>query len=401
MSGNTFGNVFRVTTWGESHGAAMGVVVDGCPAELELSEADVQHELDRRKPGVSEITTERKEADEVKILSGVFDGKTLGTPISMLVWNKDVDSSPYERIKNVARPGQADFTYQMKYGIRDYRGGGRASGRETAARVAAGAIAKKILATHDIQIMGHVVEIGGIAAKEVGIEELRKNADKNAVRCADSEAAGKMEALIKQVKAAGDSVGGIVEVIAFGVPAGLGEPVFDKLDAELAKALMSIGAVKGVEIGAGFAAAGMKGSEMNDAFYIITAEPAESQEIHLGVLRDLGGKQEGRISVRTNNAGGILGGISTGAPVVCRIAVKPTASISKPQRSVDMAKMEEVELKIEGRHDPCICPRIVPVAEAMVALVLVDCWMRFITTRLHRFSREKTFSLHTHTEKKD
>ncbi|MEA2032815.1 MAG: chorismate synthase [Euryarchaeota archaeon] len=360
MSGNTFGNIFKVTTWGESHGAAMGVVVDGCPAGLELSEADVQHELDRRKPGVSEITTERKEADEVKILSGVFDGKTLGTPISMLVWNKDVDSSPYERIKNVARPGQADFTYQMKYGIRDYRGGGRASGRETAARVAAGAIAKKILAMHDIQILGHVVEIGGIIAKEVGIEELKTNVDENAVRCADSEAAGKMEALIKQVKAAGDSVGGIVEVIAFDVPTGLGEPVFDKLDAELAKALMSIGAVKGVEMGAGFAAARMKGSEMNDEFII----------------------KEGRISTRTNNAGGILGGISTGAPVVCRIVVKPTASISKPQRSVDMAKMEEVELKIEGRHDPCICPRIVPVAEAMVALVLVDCWMRLITTRL-------------------
>ena len=339
----------------------MGVVVDGCPAELELSEADVQHELDRRRPGVSELTTERKEADEVKILSGVFDGKTLGTPISMLVWNKDVDSSPYERIKNVARPGQADFTYQMKYGIRDYRGGGRASGRETAARVAAGAIAKKILATHDIQILGHVVEIGGIIAKEVEIEELKTNVDRNAVKCADLEAAGKMEALIKQVKAAGDSVGGIVEVIAFGVPTGLGEPVFDKLDAELAKALISIGAVKGVEIGAGFAAARMKGSEMNDEFII----------------------KEGRISTRTNNAGGILGGISTGAPVVCRIAVKPTASISKPQRSVDMAKMEEVELKIEGRHDPCICPRIVPVTEAMVALVLVDCWMRFITARLH------------------
>ncbi|NQE06193.1 Chorismate synthase [ANME-1 cluster archaeon GoMg1] len=368
MSGNTFGNIFRVTTWGESHGAAMGVVVDGCPAELELSEADVQHELDRRKPGVSELTTERKEADEVNILSGVFDGKTLGTPISMLVWNKDMDSSPYERIKNVARPGQADFTYQMKYGIRDYRGGGRASGRETAARVAAGAIAKKILATHDIQILGHVVEIGGIIAKEVEIEELKANVDKNAVRCADSEAAGKMEVLIKQVKAAGDSVGGIVEVIAFGVPTGLGEPVFDKLDAELANALMSIGAVKGVEIGAGFAAARMKGSEMNDEFII----------------------KEGRIRTRTNNAGGILGGISTGAPVVCRIAVKPTASISKPQRSVDMAKMEEVELKIEGRHDPCICPRIVPVAEAMVALVLADCWMRIITTRLHGFSRENS-----------
>ncbi len=354
MSGNTFGKIFKVTTWGESHGAAMGVVVDGCPAELELSEAEIQHELDRRKPGVSEITTERKEADEVRILSGVFGGKTLGTPISMLVWNKDVDSSPYVAIKDIARPGQADFTYQMKYGIRDYRGGGRASARETVARVAAGAIAKKILAMHDIQILGHVVEIGGIVAREVGIEELKTNVDKNAVRCADPEAADDMEALIKQVKAAGDSIGGIVEVIAFGVPTGLGEPVFDKLDAELAKALMSIGAVKGVEVGVGFKAARMKGSEMNDEFII----------------------KEGRISTRTNSAGGILGGISTGAPIVCRIAVKPTPSISKPQRSVDMVMKKEVELKIKGRHDPCICPRIVPVAEAMVRLVLVDYLMR-------------------------
>jgi chorismate synthase len=356
MSDNTFGKIFKVTTWGESHGEAIGVVVDGCPAGLELSEADIQHELDRRKPGVSELTTERKEADEVKILSGVFGGKTLGTPISMLVWNKDVDSSPYEPLKNVARPGQADFAYQMKYGIRDYRGGGRASARETVARVAAGAIAKRILATHDrnIQILGHVVEIGEIRAKEVGVEEIRRNVERNAVRCADLEAARRMEELIKEVKTEGDSVGGIVEVIALGVPAGLGEPVFDKLDAELAKALMSIGAVKGVEIGAGFEAARMKGSEMNDEFII----------------------KEGRIRTKTNNAGGILGGISTGEPIICRIAVKPTPSISKPQRSVDMAKMQEVEIKIKGRHDPCICPRIVPVAEAMVALVLVDYLMR-------------------------
>jgi len=363
MSDNTFGKIFKVTTWGESHGEAIGVVVDGCPAGLELSEGVIQHELDRRKPGASEITTERKEADEVKILSGVFGGKTLGTPISMLVWNKDVDSSPYEPLKDIARPGQADFAYQMKYGIRDYRGGGRASARETVARVAAGAIAKRILAMQgrDIQILGHVVEIGEIRAKEVGVEEIRRNIERNAVRCADLEAARKMEDLIKEVKAEGDSVGGIVEVIALGVPAGLGEPVFDKLDAELAKALMSIGAVKGVEIGAGFEAARMKGSEMNDEFII----------------------EEGRIRTKTNNAGGILGGISTGEPIICRIAVKPTPSISKPQRSVDMEKMQEVEIKIKGRHDPCICPRIVPVAEAMVALVLVDYLMRFITTRLH------------------
>ncbi|MHC1610935.1 MAG: chorismate synthase [Candidatus Methanospirareceae archaeon] len=350
MSGNSFGRIFKVTTWGESHGEAVGVVVDGCPSGLELSEADIQYELERRRPGVSGITTERKESDEVKVLSGIFEGKTLGTPISMLVWNKDVDSSSYEPLKDIPRPGQADLSYQLKYGIRDYRGGGRASGRETVARVAAGAVAKKILAGHAIQILGHVVEVGGIRARKVSIEEIASNTERNAVRCADLEAARRMEALIKDVKEIGDSIGGIVEVIALGVPPGLGEPVFDKLDAELAKALMSIGAVKGVEIGAGFEAARLKGSEMNDELYI----------------------QEGKIRTRTNNAGGILGGISTGEPIICRIAVKPTPSISKPQRSVDVEKMEDVEIRIKGRHDPCICPRIVPVAEAMVALVLVD-----------------------------
>ncbi len=345
-----------MTTWGESHGEAIGVVVDGCPAGVELSVEEIQRELDRRKPGLSEITSERREADEVQILSGVFNGKTLGSPISMLVWNRDVDSTPYEAMKHIPRPGQADYTYQMKYGLRDYRGGGRASGRETVARVAAGAIAKKVLAYHGIEIVGHVVEIGGIRAERVGgaggvrVAEIKRNAATNAVRCADLEAAVQMEERIKEVKREGDSVGGLVEVIATGVPPGLGEPVFDKLDAELAKALMSIGAVKGVEIGAGFAAARMRGSEMNDEFYI----------------------GEGRIRTRTNHAGGILGGISTGEPVICRVAVKPTASIAKPQRSVDMERMEEVELRIRGRHDPCICPRIVPVAEAMVALVLVD-----------------------------
>ncbi len=373
MSNNSFGKIFKVTTWGESHGEAIGVVVDGCPAGIELSEAEIQHELDRRKPGLSEITTERKEADEVKILSGTFKGETLGTPISMLVRNKDVDSSPYEPIKNVARPGQADFSYQMKYGLRDYRGGGRASARETVARVAAGAIAKRILSIHNIQILGHVVEVGGIRAKEVGLEKIRENVEKNVVRCADLEAARRMEDKIKEVKAEGDSVGGIVELIALGAPAGLGEPVFDKLDAELAKALMSIGAVKGVEIGVGFKTARMKGSEMNDEFYIITAEPAENTEVQENYLS---GEQEGEIRTKTNNAGGILGGISTGEAIICRIAVKPTPSISKPQRSVDMGLMQEVEIKIKGRHDPCICPRIVPVAEAMVALVLVDYLMR-------------------------
>lgn len=351
MAGNSFGKLFRVTTWGESHGEALGVVVDGCPAGLELSEEDIQRELDRRRPGASEISTERKEQDKVRILSGIFAGKTLGTPISMLVWNIDVDSSPYEPLKDIARPGHADLTYHLKYGIHDYRGGGRASGRETVGRVAAGAIAKKILANRGIQILGHVVAIGGVRARPVSVEELQRGlAESNPVRCADIEAAKIMEAMIRSARDEGDSLGGIVEVRALGVPAGLGEPVFDKLDAELAKALMSIGAVKGVEIGAGFEAARMKGSEMNDAFYI----------------------DAGRIRMRTNNAGGILGGISTGEPIVCRIAVKPPSSILKPQRSVDMARMTEVELSVRGRHDPCICPRIVPVAEAMVALVILD-----------------------------
>ena len=354
MSGNTFGSVFKVTTWGESHGEALGVVVDGCPPQLELSAADVQRELDRRRPGASELTSAREEADEVHLVSGVFEGRTLGTPVAMLIWNRDVDSSPYEPIKQIPRPGHADYTYYQKYGIRDHRGGGRASGRETVARVAAGAIAKKILAMHGIRILGHVVELGGIRARRMSPDEIEQQTESNPVRCADSVAAREMEAIIRAVKEDGDSVGGVVEVIALGVPAGLGEPVFDKLDADLGKALLSIGAVKGVEIGAGFEAARLKGSEMNDPYYL----------------------DEGRIRTRTNNAGGILGGISTGEPIHCRLAVKPTASIAKPQRSVDLQKMEEVELRIRGRHDPCICPRIVPVAEAMVALVLVDHLLR-------------------------
>ncbi|MBN1455905.1 MAG: chorismate synthase [Methanomicrobia archaeon] len=354
MSGNSFGTAFRVTTWGESHGLAVGVVIDGCPAGLALSAADIQHELNRRKPGVSEVTTARKEADEVQLLSGIFEGETLGTPISMLVWNKDVNSSPYEPFQHIPRPGQADYTYQLKYGRRDHRGGGRASGRETLARVAAGAIAKKILTQHSIEILGHVVEIAGIRSREVSVAEIRDRAERTAVRCADPEAAELMEAVIKAAKEEGESVGGIVEVRALGVPPGLGEPVFDKLDAELAKALMSIGAVKGVELGAGFEAARLRASEMNDEFFV----------------------HAGKLVTRTNNAGGVLGGISTGAPLICRIAVKPTPSITKPQKSVDMTTMQDVEIKITGRHDPCICPRIVPVAEAMVALVLVDFLLR-------------------------
>ena len=360
MSGNTFGTLFRITTWGESHGPAVGVVIDGCPAGLLLDEADIQKELDRRRPGQSDITTQRKEEDRAEILSGVFEGKTTGAPISILIRNKDVDSSKYEALRNTPRPGHADLTYELKYGIRDWRGGGRASARETAGRVAAGAVAKKILILHGIEILAHVAELGGIRAKPVTVEEIRDITEKNPVRCADPEAAVEMQAMIHAARSEGDSVGGIVEIIGLGVPAGVGEPVFDKLSAELARALMSIGAVKGVEIGTGFKCALMKGSQMNDPIII----------------------KDGKIMTFTNNAGGILGGISNGEPIVCRIAVKPTPSISKEQNTIDMGSMKNTKIKIMGRHDPSIPPRIVPVAEAMVALVLVDQMMRggFIKT---------------------
>ncbi|GFO96910.1 chorismate synthase [groundwater metagenome] len=354
MSGNTFGTLFRITTWGESHGCAVGVVIDGCPAGLQLDEADIQKELNRRRPGQSDITTPRKEEDSAEILSGLFSGKTTGAPVSILVRNKDVDSSKYEALRNTPRPGHADLTYELKYGLRDWRGGGRSSARETVGRVAAGAVAKKILSIHCVEVLGHVVELGGIRAKTASIEEVRENTEKNPVRCADLDVAVDMEAMIHAARSEGDSVGGMVEIIGIGVPAGVGEPVFDKLSAELAKALMSIGAVKGVEIGAGFRSPSMKGSQMNDPFEI----------------------SEGKIRTLTNNAGGILGGISNAEPIVCRIAVKPTPSISQEQRTVDMSKMKETKIKIQGRHDPSIPPRIVPVAEAMMALVLVDQMMR-------------------------
>ncbi|MFH1774147.1 MAG: chorismate synthase [Methanobacteriota archaeon] len=348
--GNTFGSAFRITTFGESHGAAVGVVVDGCPAGLELSERDIQRELDRRRPAQSEVTTQRAEKDEVKILSGVFEGKTAGAPIAMLVYNKNFDSSPYLELKNKPRPNHADFAYAMKYGHWDWRGGGRASGRETIGRVAAGAIAKKLLAKLGIEILGHAKEIHGIKVGEVTIEDIRKNAEKNAVRCADLKIAKEMEREILKAKKEGDSVGGIVELIALNVPVGLGEPVFDKLDADIAKALMSIGAVKGIEIGAGFEAAKRKGSENNDAFYV----------------------DKSKIKTLTNNSGGILGGISNGMPIVVRAAVKPTSSIAKEQRTVDLEKMKNTTISIKGLHDPCIVPRVLPVCEAMLALVLAD-----------------------------
>jgi len=355
MAGNTFGKIFKITTFGESHGPAVGVVVEGVPAGMPLREEDIQRELDRRRPGQSALTTQRRERDRVEILSGVFRGRTLGTPICMLVRNLDVDSRPYEKIKTKPRPGHADLTYWLKYGYVDYRGGGRSSARETIGRVAAGAVAKKLLAAHGVEILGHTVEAAGVAIdRQPTREEIRRNVEKNPVRCALPEKAELMMKAILQAAAEGDSTGGVVEVQAHGVPAGLGEPVFGKLDAEIAAAMMSIGSVKAVGIGEGEKMARLLGSEANDAFRI----------------------KDGKIVAETNRAGGILGGISTGMPIVVRLTVKPTPSISKPQRTVDWAKMEEAEIRLKGRFDPNICPRIVPVAEAMMALVLADQMIR-------------------------
>ncbi|MDI6897436.1 chorismate synthase [Methanocella conradii] len=346
---NTFGRAFRLTTFGESHGPAVGAVVDGCPAGLEICEGDIQAELDRRRPGQGAVTSKRSEPDRVEILSGVFGGKTTGMPVAMLVRNVDVDSSSYEPIKDLLRPGHADYGYLAKYGFRDYRGGGRSSGRETVGRVMGGAIAKKLLSRAGIGVYAHTVSIHDVKAGEVTLEDVIKNPYTNRVRCADLSAVRAMEDAIMRAKQEGDSVGGIVEAIATGVPAGLGSPVFGKLDADLAGALMGIGAVKGVEIGLGFRSAELRGSEMNDEFYV-----------------------DGEVKTRTNRAGGILGGISTGMPIVCRVAVKPTPSISIPQRTVNVKEMKDAIIEVRGRHDPSIVPRIVPVVEAMVALVLAD-----------------------------
>ncbi len=365
MAGNTFGRLFKITTFGESHGKAIGVLIDGVKPNMKISEKEIQKELDRRKPGQSKVTTSRQESDKVEILSGVFKGKTLGTPICLLIWNKDQDSKAYEKIKDLFRPGHAGFTYLAKYGIQDYRGGGRASGRETASRVAAGALAKQILAKQGINIYAYTKKIGGIVAKKINLKEI----DKNSVRCPDPVAAKAMEKKIFQVKKEGDSVGGIVEAVVINCPAGIGEPVFDKLDADLAKALMSIPAVKGFEVGSGFSSAKMKGSENNDEFY-----------------KD---KISGRIRTKTNNAGGILGGISTGEDIVIRVAVKPTSSISKPQTTVDIKGRKKI-IKVEGRHDPCICPRVVPVVESMIALVLVDHLMKQKAVKKNRIHLKKT-----------
>ena len=343
--GSSFGKIFRLTTWGESHGPALGVVIEGCPAGLPLDVTDIQRELNRRRVGQSKVTTPRGERDRAEILSGVYEGMTTGTPISLITYNADADSSKYDNLRTVFRPGHADYTYWRKYGHRDHRGGGRSSARETWGRVAAGAIAKKILAATGTEVFGFAREIGGVVGQTVDRDAI----EQNIVRAADPVAAEAMLEAIMAAKAAKDSLGGIVEIRAIGVPAGLGEPTFDKLDALIGQAMLSVPATKGVEIGKGFALARERGSASNDAFFT----------------------DGERVYTHDNNAGGTLGGISTGEPVVARFAVKPTSSILTPRRSITRDGAE-TEVMTKGRHDPCVGVRAVPVAEAMMALVLMD-----------------------------
>ena len=354
MAGNTFGTLFRITTWGESHGPAVGCVVDGCPPGLSLSEADIQQDLDRRRPGQSRITTQRKEGDVVEILSGVFEGVTTGTPIGLLVRNADARSRDYAEIKDLYRPSHADYTYQAKYGIRDYRGGGRASYREAIGRVAGGAVARRLIADRrQVEIVGYVLQVADIRANVDGEAVTRDQVDVNIVRCPDESAAPRMIDAIDQARREGDSLGGIVEVVARNVPPGLGEPVFDKLTADLARALMSIPAARGFEVGEGFGSVLMKGSAHNDAYLM----------------------RGGRVGTATNRSGGIQGGISNGEIIVLRVAFKPTATIMKDQNTVSTTG-EAVTFRAKGRHDPCVLPRAVAAVEAMVALVLADHLLR-------------------------
>lgn len=352
MGGNSFGKIFRVTTWGESHGPALGAVIDGCPANIELSADDIQQALARRKPSCGVASTVRKETDQVEILSGVFEGKTTGTPIALFIGNRDARKSSYDDLKDVFRPGHGDYSYFKKYGIRDWQGGGRASGRETAARVAAGAVAEKIVAAAGMEVLACTQAIGGISA---ACENMRNDPDlKNKIRqsplyCPDTQAAAAMETCLVQTRQEGDTLGGVAMVFVRGCPAGLGEPVFDKIDADLAKALMSIGTVKAVEIGDGCAVAEKKGSQVNDPM-------------------TQGGFTK-------NSAGGMLAGITTGQPIICRVYCKPIPSIALPQQTLNKEGQPCV-IQIRGRHDICVLPRIVPVCEAMVCIVLADHWLR-------------------------
>jgi chorismate synthase len=359
MAGNTFGKAFKITTFGESHGKAIGVIIDGCPAGLAIDENFIQSELDRRRPGQSKIVTQRDESDTAQILSGVFEGKSTGHPISIVIHNEDQRSKDYSHIADKYRPSHADFTYQMKYGIRDYRGGGRSSARETAARVAAGAVAKMLLHTEGVTVNAYVSQVGDIKVKK-GYESLKfKEIESTPVRCPDLKTAEKMMTLIQEVKKAGDTIGGVASCVVKGCPIGLGEPAFDKLHADLAKAMMSINAAKGFEYGSGFEGVTMRGSEHNDSFF------SEKE----------GNTEGGKIKTRTNHSGGVQGGISNGEDIYFRVAFKPVATIIPAQESVNMAG-ETVEVTGRGRHDPCVLPRAVPIVEAMAALVLADHLLR-------------------------
>jgi chorismate synthase len=351
MAGNSFGTLFRFTTWGESHGPAIGVIVDGVPPRIPLAEPDIQQWLDKRRPGQSRYTTQRQEPDQVKILSGTFDGETTGTPLSLMIENVDQRSKDYRNIADRFRPGHADYTYWKKYGIRDYRGGGRASARETASRVAAGAVARKVLGP-GIEIRGALVRIGPHAIDRAAWDWAETA--QNPFWCPDAAMAAKWADYLDGVRKAGSSAGAVIEIVASGVPAGLGEPIYDKLDGDLARAMMTINAVKGVEIGAGFGAVALGGEENGDEMRMV----------------------DGRVKFLSNNAGGILGGISTGQDIVARFAVKPTSSILKSMRTVD-SEGNEVEIETHGRHDPCVGIRAVPVGEAMMACVLADHLLRY------------------------
>ena len=357
MAGNSFGQLFRITTFGESHGEAIGVIIDGCPAQLPVDLNYVQGELDKRRPGQSKITTQRKESDTVKILSGVFEGKTTGTPIAMLIPNEDQRSKDYTHNVDVFRPSHADYTYQTKYGIRDHRGGGRSSARETAARVAAGALAKLLLKTQGIEVAAHVSSVGKINAPNAkinNVQEFIDDRERNIVRCADQATAEEMIIYIDDIRRQGDTVGGKISCYIQNCPVGLGEPVFDKLHADLGKAMLSINAVHGFEFGSGFAGSEMRGSEHNDIFI---------------------NNNFGEIKTTTNFSGGIQGGISNGMPIEFKVAFKPVATIMQSQATVD-SEGNAAEISGKGRHDPCVVPRAVPIVEAMAALVLADHWLR-------------------------
>lgn len=355
MPGNSFGQLFKITTCGESHGGAVGVIIDGCPAGLLISETDIQHELDRRKPGQSAITTPRQETDKIHILSGVFEGKTTGTPILLLAYNADMRPEDYEHLKTLYRPSHADYTYHMKYSLRDFRGSGRASARETLARVAAGAIAKKYLKQKlSIEILSYVEQVGPIRTDIDYKTVTSQQIESNIMRCPDNAVANNMIQLVESIRDAGDSIGGIIRGVIRHVPPGLGEPVFDKLSADLAKAMLSINAVKGFDIGSGFSCVTMKGSEHNDPFVI----------------------ENGKLQMKSNHAGGTLGGISSGEDIYFRVAFKPVSTIRLEQETVTL-NHEATSLSASGRHDPCVLPRAVPIVEAMAALVIMDHYLRY------------------------